>query len=90
MMSRFNLAFYFFPFVAGLLTGCTTLARTYEGIRATMIRDETDEQINNYGAFFEASQSPTLGLGAEWSGQIQDPYSRSTCITSGEPSSIKL
>ena len=49
------------PFAAGtILTGCTSLARSFNRIRAEMTKPETDEETNNYGAFFTSPRSMTL------------------------------
>jgi hypothetical protein len=36
----------------GILTGCTTLARNFDRLRAAMNKPEADEDTHNYGAFF--------------------------------------
>jgi hypothetical protein len=41
---------------AGILTGCTTLARNFDRLRAAMTKPETDEDSHYYGAFFISSR----------------------------------
>ena len=45
------------------LTGCTSLVRDFNRIRAEMTKPETDEEINNYGAFFTTLESIHWALG---------------------------
>jgi hypothetical protein len=52
----------FLLFTAGIfLTGCTSLARSFNRIRAEMTKPETDEETHNYGAFFTAPRLLTSG-----------------------------
>lgn len=51
-MSRCTAFFGVSLFAMGILTGCTTLARNFDRLRAAMNKPETDEDTHNYGAFF--------------------------------------
>jgi hypothetical protein len=55
------------------LTGCTSLARSFNRIRAEMTKPETDEETNNYGAFFTSRPSMTS---EEREDRRQDPEFR--------------
>jgi len=52
----------------GMLTGCTSLVRTFNRIYAGMTKEETNEESNNYGAFFRWSLSSNSELPKKWSG----------------------
>ena len=39
-------------FAVGILTGCTSLATTFNRIHAAMTKDETPEESHYYGAYF--------------------------------------
>jgi hypothetical protein len=49
--------FLVLPLIAGMLNGCTTLVRGVDWIHGVMTKQEPDEDINNYGAFFTAPLS---------------------------------
>jgi hypothetical protein len=52
-----------------ILTGCTTLVTSFDRIRAMMTpKEETNEEINNYGAWFTSAQSLISELPSELSG----------------------
>jgi hypothetical protein len=73
-MSRCTPLFHLLPFAVVILTGCTTLVRSYDRIRAVMTKGDTDEQsINNYGAFFRSSLSLTSELPNEWT-DLNSPH----------------
>jgi hypothetical protein len=47
-------------FAAGIFsTGCTSLVRGYNRVRAEMTKPPTDEETHNYGAFFTTPRSLT-------------------------------
>ena len=47
-------------FAAGIFfTGCTSLVRGFNRVRAEMTKPPTDEETHNYGAFFTAPRSLT-------------------------------
>jgi hypothetical protein len=66
-MSRFTWLFRVFPFVVGILTGCTSLVTSFNRIHASMTKQETPEESHNYGAFFRASRSLNTELPTQWS-----------------------
>jgi hypothetical protein len=41
------------------LTGCTSLVKGFNSIRAEMAKPESDQEIHNYGAFFTTPESLT-------------------------------
>jgi hypothetical protein len=51
-MSRLTAWIHLLLLAAGILTGCTTLATTYQRVRATLTEPETDQTIHHYGAWF--------------------------------------
>jgi hypothetical protein len=61
--------FLVLPVAAGMLTGCTTLVRSVDWIHAVMTKEEPDEDINNYGAFFTSSLSMSQELPSGWPGR---------------------
>lgn len=71
-MSRCTPLFHVLPFAVVILSGCTTLVRSYDRIRAVMTKEDTDEQINNYGAYFSSSLSLTPELPK---GMVQPQFS---------------
>jgi hypothetical protein len=73
-MSRYTPLFPVLPFAVVILTGCTTLVRSYDRIRAVMTKGDTDDQnIHNYGAFFRSSLSLTSELPNQWTG-LNSPH----------------
>jgi len=66
-MARFVSLFHVLPLAVGILTGCTTLVRSYDRIRAVMTKPEPNEETNNYGAFFLLPRSLTSEP-SQWSG----------------------
>jgi hypothetical protein len=68
VMSRCTALFGVSLFAAGILTGCTTLARNFDRLRAAMTKPETDEDTHNYGAFFVSLRWPISELPSECSG----------------------
>jgi hypothetical protein len=73
-MSRYTPLFPVLPFAVVILTGCTTLVRSYDRIRAVMTKGDTDDQnINNYGAFFRSSLSLTSELPNQWT-DLNSPH----------------
>ena len=68
-MARFASLFRLLPFTMVILTGCTTLVTSFDRIRAMMTpKEETNEESNNYGAWFTSAQSLIAELPSELSG----------------------
>jgi hypothetical protein len=53
-MSRLTWLFPFLLVSLGVLTGCAMWNRNYNRIRAEMTKPDADEDVHNYGAYFEA------------------------------------
>jgi hypothetical protein len=65
-------------FAAGILTGCTTLATTFNRIHAEMTKEEMPEESRYYGAFFLGSLSSYSELPRQWSGANFRQYDRAS------------
>ena len=65
-------------FAAGIFfTGCTSLVRGFNRVRAEMTKPATDQEINNYGAFFTDLYDLTKRLMSSMNVELEFQINRS-------------